>query len=185
MAIRGDSFSSVAEVTAYVRHLLDGQSAFNSTTLPTLTEVEKFIDRASGVLNTAISATGFAPSVIYANSTAKLPCDDWVTIRAAQMVELTKIATGWSEAEGSRLVNLGSLQQDAADFAKMMSQGWKFLGLTVQRPSHLGLAFTAIDASDQRSDPDNGDREQPKFTRGLFDNPDTNGDNDDNRNWGS
>ena len=32
MTLRGDSYGTVAEVTAYTRHLLDGQSAFNSTT---------------------------------------------------------------------------------------------------------------------------------------------------------
>ena len=46
MTLRLDSYASVAEVTAFTRHLLDGQSAFNSTTRPTVTELEKFIDRA-------------------------------------------------------------------------------------------------------------------------------------------
>jgi hypothetical protein len=56
MAIRGDSYSSTGEVKAFTRHLLNGQSNFNSTTRPTVTELEKFIDRASGVLNLAASA---------------------------------------------------------------------------------------------------------------------------------
>jgi len=66
MAIRADSFSSTSEVKAFTRHLLDGQSAFNSTTRPTATELEKFIDRASGVLNVAIARAGFTPSTGYA-----------------------------------------------------------------------------------------------------------------------
>src|SRR5512145_2945202 len=102
MAIRADSYSSTSEVKAFTRHLLDGQSAFNSTTRPTGTELEKFIDRASGVLNLALGGGGFAPSSVIANSTAKLACDDWVTSRAAEYVELTQRGTGYSDAEGSR-----------------------------------------------------------------------------------
>ena len=102
MAIRADSFSSTSEVTAYTRHLLDGQSSFNSTTRPTVTEMEKFIDRASGILNVAISNEGFTPSDVYGNSTAKLACDDWVTQKAVMYTELTQRGTGYSVEEGSR-----------------------------------------------------------------------------------
>ena len=32
MTIRADSYSTTSEVKAFTRHLLDGQSTFNSTT---------------------------------------------------------------------------------------------------------------------------------------------------------
>lgn len=172
MAIRGDSFSSAAEVLAYTRHLLDGQSTFNSTTRPTLTELEKFIDRTSGVLNIAFSEAGFTPSNIYGNSTAKLMADDWVTLRAAQYTELTQRGTGFGELEGSRLQDLG-LYQDAVNFAKSVSLGLKRLGITVTDNASDGLTFTAFDKHSQRADPDNTSLEQPKFRRGMFDSPGT------------
>ena len=169
MTIRADSFSSAAEVTAYTRHLLDGQSAFNSTTRPTVTELEKFIDRASGVLNVAIAAAGFTPATIIANSTAKLACDDWVTQKATKYVELTQRGTGYSADEGSRTAafDMGS---DANEFIKMNALGFVRLGISQGYKMSDGLAFTGLDAQADRSDPDDTSLEQPLFSRRKFDN---------------
>ena len=59
MALAADSYGSIAEVEALVRHLLDGASGFDGTTVPTLTDVESIVDRVSGVLNTALSAARY------------------------------------------------------------------------------------------------------------------------------
>lgn len=168
MAIRGDSYSTVAEVTAYTRHLLDGAGQFGTDTRPTLTEVEKFIDRASGVLNLGIWKAGFNPSNIRANSTAKLACDDWVTNQAAKYVEVTQRGTGWSDEQGSRLAAFR--QQEAYEFAMSCALGWKRAGITVSDPTHQGLTFTALEPHDDRSDPDDTGLEQPHFRRGQWDN---------------
>ena len=169
MTIRGDSFSSTTEVTAYTRHLLDGQSAFNSTTRPTLTELEKFIDRASSHINVALAKEGFAPSTVYANSTAKLACDDWVTERASKYVEMTQRGTGYNEQEDSRLQ---SMMVDASEFVCNMSLGFKRLGISQTYKMSDGLIFTGLDVQDDRSDPDDTSLEQPKFKRGQWDNTD-------------
>ena len=169
MAIRSDSYGSVADVTAYTRHLLDGQSAFNSTTRPTVTEVEGFIDRASGVLNNCILGAGFSPSDISSNSTAVLALDEWVVTRAARMVELTQRGTGYDGSEGSRLAGFDSMIDEACEYVSKMTAGWKEQGITVSKPTSEGLEFTGLDEHDQRADPDDSTREQPKFRRGKFD----------------
>ena len=87
MAIRGDSYGSVDEVRAYTRHMLDGSNNFDESTTPTRTEVERFIDRASGALNVAMNNAGLTTPVT--NSTAKLMLSDWVTMRACAFVEMT------------------------------------------------------------------------------------------------
>ncbi len=171
MAIRGDSYSSAAEVTAYTKHLLDGQSAFNSTTRPTLTELETFIDQASSLLNGCILGAGFTPSVVTANSTAKLPLDNWVANKGAMMVELTQRGTGWSDDDGSRIGAFSSMATEACEYVNSLADGWKNAGLTVADPAHLGLTFTGLDEHDQRVDPDDTSRAQPFFRRGKFDNP--------------
>lgn len=170
MAIRADSYASVAEVLAFTRHLLDGQSNFNSTTRPTLTEVEKFIDRCSGILNIALSAGGFAPSAITANSTAKLSCDDYVATRGSEYVEVTQRGVGFSGDEGSRTTVLHRLHGDAADFVKLMGAGFSNLSISRSVAMSRGLTFTGMDAESERADPDDSTKEQPKFTRNLFDN---------------
>jgi hypothetical protein len=179
MTLRGDSFSSTAEVTAWTRTLLDGQTAFNSTTRPTATELEKFIDRASGVLNVALSNAGFTPSAVYNNSTTKLACDDWVTQKAAMYVEITQRGTGYNTAEGSRLAafNMGP---DAIEFVNMNSLGFVRLGVSQGKKLSDGLAFTGLAAQKDRTDQDDTSLEQPVFKRHQFDNQYALGsDNDD------
>jgi len=170
MAIRSDSFSSVTEVTAFTRHLLDGHGAFDTITRPTLAELEKFIDRASAVLNIALSAAGFTPATVYANAVAKLACDDWVTVRATKFVELTQRGTGWSADEGSRTAAF-TMQEDANAFVESMTLGFINLGIG-QGSGKLsdGLAFTGIDAQELRADPTDSSLAQPHFTRGQWDN---------------
>lgn len=167
MTIRADSFSSLAEVTAYTRHLLDGQSAFNSTTRPTVTEVEKFIDRGSGLVNVALSKAGFTPSNIYQNSTAKLTCDDWVTNYAARYVELTQRGTGYSESEGGRLpaFEIGT----ADEFVMSNKLGFVQLGISQNYKSSNGFSFTGLTEQGGRTDPQDSNLEQPLFSRRQFD----------------
>lgn len=170
MAIRADSYGSVAEVTAYTRHLLDGEAAFTATTRPRLTEVEGFIDRASGVINACILGAGFTPANIAANSTAKLAIDDWVVTRASRMVELTQRGTGYSEEEGSRLAGFDSMHKEACDYVGSLVPAWKELGITVSKATSEGLDFTAYAPHEDRADPDDSSLEQPRFRRRKWDN---------------
>jgi len=170
MTIRTDSYSSTSEVKAFTRHLLDGQSTFNTTTRPTATELEKFIDRASGVLNLAISGAGFAPSAVRGNSTAKLAADDWVTVRSAEYVELTQRGVGYSDAEGSRTASFRNLYKSAEEFIKLNSLGFVRLGVTQAYKMSDGLAFTGLDAQADRTDKDDSGLEQPFAQRHQWDN---------------
>jgi hypothetical protein len=170
MAIRADSYSSTAEVKAFTRHLLDGQTAFNTTTRPRATELEGFIDKASGVLNVALSVAGFTPSAIIANTTAKLACSDWVTNYAVRYVELTQRGTGYSEAEGSRTAAF-NMSKSAKQFVSEMSLGFVNLGVTQNVKRSAGLQFTGITEQSQRADKDDTTKEQPFATRHQFNDP--------------
>jgi len=170
MAIRSDSFASVAEVTAFTRHLLAGQSAYNSTTRPILTEVEKIVDRASGVLNSALARAGFSPLAIYSNSTAKLSCDDFVAQEAAKQVEMTQRGVGYGSQEGSRVAAFNMGRKSTFQFVTENTLGFIQLGIAKNYKSSDGLAYTGLDAQDDRSDPDDSTLEQPKFTRGQWSN---------------
>jgi hypothetical protein len=167
MAIRSDSYSSTAEVKAFTRHLLDGQTAFNSTTRPRLTELEKFIDRASGELNSALSTYGFNPAHIYVNSTAKLACDDFVTNKAVRYVELTQRGTGYSEQDGSRVAAFTT--KDAMSFVKDMAVGFVNLGVVQNVKKSDGLQFTGMTVQSQRADRTDTTKEQPFASRRQFD----------------
>lgn len=170
MATRPDSYSSADEVTAFTRHLLNGQVSFNSTTRPTGTELEKFIDRASGVLNLALAQAGFHPSDVYNNSTAKLACDDWTTTRAAEYAELTQRGSGFSDAEGSRTASFANLVKSAEQFTQLNRLGFVRLGVEQTYKLSDGLAFTGMDAQKDRPDPQDTSMEQPFAQRKQFDN---------------
>jgi hypothetical protein len=168
MAIRSDSYSSVDEVLAFTRHLLDGNSSFNTSTRPTLLNVEKFIDRASACVNIALYREGFLPSAIYANAVSKLVCDDWVTTMAVKYVELTQRGTGYNANEGSR-TDAFSLQSDAYDFVCAYALGFQRAGVARRNQLSQGLEYTGLTAQDDRADPDNTGYEQPFAKRGQFD----------------
>ena len=176
MAIRADSYSSTAEVKAFTRHLLDGQTAFNTTTRPRATELEKFIDKASGVLNVAIAQAGFTPANVYANSTAKLACDDFVTNYAVRYVELTQRGTGYSEGEGSRTAAF-KMMEGAKEFIDANSLGFVNLGITQGVRKSSGLQFTGLTEQSQRADRDNSTYEQPFARRHQFNDDRINNDN--------
>lgn len=168
MAIRADSYSSIDEVVAFTRHLLDGNLSFNTTTRPTLANVEKFIDRASACVNIALYKEGFAPSAVYANAVAKLVCDDWVTQQAVKYVELTQRGTGYNANEGSRTAAF-DLQKEASEFVCEYALGFQRAGVTRSIQLSAGLEFTGLTEQDDRADPDNTAYEQPFASRGQFD----------------
>lgn len=170
MALRSDSYGSVAEVTALTRHMLRGESAFNSTTSPSATEVEKFIDRVSGTFNVAAKERGLTTPI--ANTTAKLDIDGFVIGKVCEVVELVIRGAGNRAKEGtSRFAPLSGLSKDAKQFVENHSLGWIRLGVSESYRMSDGLAFTGQTAKADRADPDDTALEQPKFDRGRFDNP--------------
>lgn len=169
MAIRSDSYSSVAEVVAFTRHLLDGEATYNSTTRPTLTDVEKFIDRASASLNVALSRQGFSTPIT--NAVAKLDCDNWVTIKAAQFAEMTAPGlTGFTPTADGRVNVFRQMSAEAQQFAEIVTVGFAALGIarTEYEPGRA-LQFMGEDAGDQRTDIEDTSLRQPRFKRDQFD----------------
>ncbi len=176
MSLRADSYSSTGEVKAFTRHLLAGQSNFNSTTRPTLTDLEHFIDRVSGVLNVSLAQSGFLPTNFRVNSTAKLMGDDWVTTQAVKYTELTQRGTGYSEADGSRIGAFNGLYKAAADFIDANKLGLQRIGVPQTFKLSDGLQFTGLDAKSMRADPQDDTLAQPDFSRNQFDFPTINTD---------
>jgi len=165
MAIRSDSFSSVDEVRGFTRHLLDGQTTFSVTTRPTLTEVEKFIDRASALLNIALSAAGFTPSDVYSNAVAKLACDDWVTQQAVSYVRYAQRSTGIMSDREEKFE-----MDNVHEFVEANAVGFVNLGVTQDTAASSGLAFTGMTIQADRNDTADTTKEQPVFSRRMFDN---------------
>ena len=164
-----NDYGTIGEVVAYTRHLLGGESTFNSSTRPTATEVYRFLTRISGIINSALASRGFTVPVT--NSDVLAVINDWVVTRAAEYAEATQRGVGFSSGEGSRTSVLGNLHQDALDFVRMYERGWKRLGAGVDQKSSQGLQFTGLDTYSDRSDPDDTSLAQPLFKRRQWDDP--------------
>lgn len=158
-------------MAAYSQYLLQGRPTFDSDTTPNLTQVEAMINRVSGALNIALRSVGFDPTDIYANSTAKLLCDDFVVSNVAVRIELTQPGMGFNDSDRTRTGGFSSLHKKAVEFAKENALGFKYAGITVQRATSNGLAFTGLTTQSQRTDQNDSSLEQPLFTRHQFDNP--------------
>ena len=160
-------YSSTTEVKALTRMYLVGESAFNSTTVPTATELTKFIERACGVLNVALASSGFVTPVTEAS--AKLACDEWVTLHAAQMVELSQPTTEFAEVGNNRTDTMYGLERYAVKFVEANMSGFQNLGVAQNNPTGQGVQFTAQLSHTNRADPSDSTLEQPHFRRRQFD----------------
>lgn len=164
MAIGANSYSSVEDVVALTRHLLDGKSTFDDTTVPTMYEVEQLIDDLSGMLNNAIAAAGFPIPIT--NATAKLACDIWVRSNTVAWVEMTQRGTGYDgDTNTNRPQWFMDLYGPAKGFVEEMTDGWINLGISQTNDASDGLTFTALVNHDNRTDPTVTTREQPLFRR--------------------
>lgn len=167
MAIGNNSYGTMAEVVALTRIYLQGETTFNNETIPAGVDVEKFIDRASGVLNLALANAGFTIPITQAD--AKLACDDWVVGMAAAYVELSQPYTSEEPQENKRSGLLSRLSKEAVKFVKDNTKGFAVLGVTQTADDSSGLIFTGATAQADRTDPTDTGLEQPKFSRGQFD----------------
>jgi hypothetical protein len=170
MTIRSDSYSSVDGVLAWTRHLIEGQTTFNSTTTPRLTEVESFINEASGVLNLALTQEGFSTASVIANSTAKLACDNWVRGWGVSFVELASPMQGFGGDNSGRSSMLQGMHGSALEFVEDYTKGFKMIGVTQTFSDSNVIRFTGETLQADREDPANSALAQPHFKRGQFDN---------------
>ena len=165
-AVSTNDYSSISDVLAFTRHLMDGQSTYNSTTRPSLSEVTRFLTRASALMNSALIGQGLAVPISQAD--AKAAVDDWVTAQTVEYIELTKRGVGYSEESGVRTA-FKDLSKNARNWAKDNRLAFIRLGVTESHKKSDGLVFTGIDAQEDRVDPDDNSLAQPKFKIGLFD----------------
>ena len=167
MALNANSYGTVAEVVALTRIYLKGQATYSTTTLPTQTEVEGFIDKVSGVLNLALAAGGFTTPVTQTD--AAFACDAWVVGMAAAWVEASQPTAAFGQQTNPRAALLAKLSEKASTFVKENTVGFAVLGVAQTGDDSNALIFTGETVQTQRSDSTDTSLEQPKFRRGQFD----------------
>jgi len=154
MAIGASSYGSVAEVAALCT-MYTSSGTFSASTRPTLTQVETFVDRVSGILNVILAREGFATPVSQAD--AKLAMDDFAVEHAAYLCHAANRAgpyvPGNEQLRGRTAFEV--IRQAAADFIEEMAAGLEALGATRTRVGTYGLGC--------RTEAEGGDELTPFF----------------------
>ena len=161
MTIGINSYSSVADVEALVRRFTNNGS-FDTTTVPTLAQVERFIDVVSGTLNMALSGEGFAIPVTQADAKAAL--DAVVSEAVSDLVQAAN-STGrfFTDKAIERGVSpMRSVRREMSEWIESQISGFAALGV-----SRSGCTTSGILSKDSDDD---GNEVSPLFTRKGFGN---------------
>lgn len=162
------AYGTVAEVEAFQKSRKKAQVNFNSSTHPTLTEVETFINRLSAQLNLCLAGEGF--EIPLSHTVSRMAMADWTVKKAAEYVELTGLGGATlGGRDQDRPNRFGTLAGEACRFVAHMAGGLVALGET-RRAETPGehLVFTGQAATADRADPSDTSLRQPRFTRGQF-----------------
>lgn len=162
MTIGANSYGSVSEVVALTRRYTDGGS-YTATTRPTLTEVEKFIDRVSAIVNLILTKHSF--TIPISQATCKLVLDEFVTTQAAQLCHAANgagpYAPGSPELNTLNRTPFEILRKEAEGFIASNANAFKDLGAARSQPNSYGLGCRTTD--------DSGETIEPVFQRKQFD----------------
>ena len=169
MAIGANSYGSVAEVAALCKRYTTTGS-FGESTNPTSTQVEKMIDRVSGIVNVLLAEAGFATPVSQAD--AKLALDDFVVNQVVQLVGAANSHGIYAPgSEALRRTTPGQIiLKEATEFITQHAGGFAGLGATRTRDLTYGLAC--------RTEDDAGKTIEPAFQRGMIGNASVDWDED-------
>lgn len=103
MPLDSNTYGSVAGVAAYTRRLTNSASTFDTSTRPTLAEVEAFLDQCSDTLNGWLASAGYVIPVTQADAVRVLA--RYANLGAAGHAELSQRAGGYDADDENRREN--------------------------------------------------------------------------------
>lgn len=166
-------YSSASDVSALCGGLIPGETAFSTSTSPTLKEVDRWITSGCGIIETNIAGWGY--NVPVASGTALY---DWLrdinTYWAAAHAELSRMNIVVSPGERTR----GHIFEGFfwKNLEQLSNMDLSLIGAEVggtSRTTTSVLYAGGISVSDKNSYATDSDRVTPRFSRGQFDFPDT------------
>lgn len=159
MAIGAKSYGSTDEVAALTPRFADPTThLYTASTRPTLAQVEKLIDRVSGILNVLLAEQGFSIPVTQAD--AKLALDQFVVAQVADLCNFTNSAGRFFDNKKLQGGPFSAIMQEAEEFIKKHMPGLAALGAT--------QTTAGLDGLDYRETNDAGDDIEPMFSRKQF-----------------
>ena len=157
------AYASASDVAGYTPNLVSPASTFDSSTSPAVAQVNNWLSAGCAVINTRLAGAGYA--AIPATSGVYDIARDANALYAAWRAERSRINTRVSADERTR--------------ADMFSKDFRFLldELVSMDLSRSGVTATSVaysggtSISDKNSVESDSDRVKPRFSRGMFSNP--------------
>ena len=157
MAVSARSYGAATDVAAFTRRFTTAGS-YDTTTTPTLAQVEGWIDQVSATLNILLAEQGFAVPLTQADCVLMLK--NFVATQVADLCNYANSAGRFFSEKGLKTGPWAAIQKDAADFIAAHSEGIEKLGGTRTTPGMDALAFRDMD--------DGGNEIKPMFSRKQF-----------------
>lgn len=155
MAISANSYGSAGNVAALVPKYANGSGVFDTTTRPTLTQVETYIDQVSGALNSMLAEQGFEIPVTQAD--VKQALEMFVNEEVASIAQGINGGGRFGPSNaGYTSSRFKLINDDINNYIKGNAIGFERLG-AVRTSNNLDIAY-------------NADDRQPIFQRGAFGN---------------
>lgn len=158
MAIDSSSYGSVAKVEALTRRYTNSSGNFDTTTTPTLTAVESFIDDISDTIDVVLATYGFSVPVTQATATAML--GRLVVGYSVELVHLANSAGRFFDKKKPAGNPFMVFEEELSDWVERHAAGLQRLGVTRTYDVTAGLQYRDTDES--------GDDTHPLFQREAF-----------------
>lgn len=161
MAVSSRSYGTAAGVAGYVG-VYTASGSFTTGTLPTLANVEAWIDQVSALLNTALAKRGFTVPLTQAD--AVLAAKSLVEQLVSDLVQAANSSGRFfSERFLERGVsNWAVIRNDISNWVEEYASGLEELGESRGAPSATDIGFRSSDNA--------GDETSPIFQRKAFGN---------------
>lgn len=163
MAVGANSYGTAADVAALTNAYLNASNAYDTTTIPTLVQVEGWIDQVSGVMNAALAGQGFTVPVTQAD--AVLAIKSFVVEAVADLAHAANLAGRYftSSALERGITPMSAIRKQILEWVESFASGLESLG--VARAGETGGGDILSRTTDTA-----GDEITPIFSRKGFGN---------------
>jgi hypothetical protein len=160
MSIDRNSYGSTGGVAALTPRLANSSGVFDTTTTPTLLQVQTFLDEVSGMMNIMLAEHGFVTPVVQPDCVHAL--DLFVNQESAAMCEGVRGSGrfGPGVTRGNPKGRFTLMSQDVRDFLSNYAAGFERLGAARAHDLTSGVAF--------RDTAESGESTFPLFQRSAF-----------------
>lgn len=159
MSVSARSYGAVTDVEALTPRFTN-IGAYDTTTRPTLVQVERWMDRVSSTLNILLAEAGFQIPITQADCALTLAL--FVSTEVADLCNYSNSAGRFFQNQNYVTGPWQAIQKEAAEFIGKHAEGFEKLGATRSASGLNGL--------DVRTTDDNGADIEPWFSRKQFGN---------------